>query len=282
MIDLKSLIKAGVYFGHQKSRWCPKMAPYIWGHRSGIHLIDVSKTALNLEKAATFLKTLAEQKKPILWVGTKQAAQQVVYETATKLDMPFIIHRWVGGLVTNFPQVKKSVTKLLHGEDILSKSEDSYYTKKELSRLQKSIYKLNKTIGGIKNLTWPIGAIVIVDAKKEETAIKEAAQSGVPVIALVDTNSDPSFIDYVIPGNDDSPKAIRIILEYLADAVAQGKSRAAQIKIEQEELSAKDKDKDEVIVHALRELETEIEDTEVSKKKPKPVSKKVVKKVEGE
>jgi len=283
MIDLKELIKTGVYFGHQRSRWSPKMAPYIWGHRSGIHLIDVSKTALNLDKAAAFLKGLAEQKKPILWVGTKQAAQLVVTEIATKLEMPFITHRWVGGLITNFPQVKKSVTKYLHNEDILVKSEDYNYTKKELSKLQKNTDKMKKTIGGIRTLTWPIGAIVVVDAKKEETAIREAAQAGVPVVALVDTNSDPSLVTYVIPGNDDSPKSIRIIMEYLANAVAEGKAKAAQNRAEG--LSSKSDEAADVI-HGMKELESEDSQDEAGRKKPRrpvarPVARKVVKKVDA-
>lgn len=274
MVDLKELIKAGVYFGHQKSRWCPKMAPYIWGHRSGIHLIDVSKTALNLDKAAAFLKSLAEQKKPILFVGTKSAAQKIVEETAKSLDMPYIVHRWVGGLLTNYPQVKKSVTKLLHFEDVLSKAEDSYYTKKELSVLQKNSGKLNKLIGGIRKLTWPIGAIVVVDAKKEETAIKEAAQSGIPVVAMVDTNADPSLVNYVIPANDDSPKSIRVIMDYLAKSIQDGKLRAAQIKAEQDEKRA---GKEPELVEALpgmRELEEENEESAGWKngKKAKPVA----------
>lgn len=275
MIDLKDLIKAGVYFGHQKSRWCPKMEPYIWGHRSSIHLIDVSKTAINLDKAAQFLKSIAEQKKPILWVGTKQAAQKIVTDAAIKLEMPYITHRWVGGLITNFPQVKKSVTKLLHYEDILSKSEEFGYTKKEISKLAKSTDKLKKIIGGITKLTWPIGAIVIVDAKKEITAIKEAAQMGVPIVALVDTNSDPSLVNYVIPANDDSPKSIKILIEYLVQAIAEGKSKA---RISNEENQGTSEIEE---VHGINQLEEEVDET-VENKKPKkttkPTAKKTVKK----
>jgi len=277
MIDLKTLIKSGVYFGHQKSRWCPKMEPYIWGHRSGIHLIDVSKTAINLDKAAIFLKSMAEQKKPILWVGTKQAAQQIVSDTAKNLEMPYIAHRWVGGLITNFPQVKKSVTKLLHYEDILAKSDEFGYTKKEISRLGKSAGKLKKIIGGITKLTWPIGALVVVDAKKEITAIREAAQMGVPVVALVDTNSDPSLVDFVIPANDDSPKSIKVIIDYLAEAVAEGKAKAAA-KSSDEQHEAKEIEE----IHGIRALEEEGEESEAKKpaKKPRPVARKTVKKTE--
>jgi len=280
MIDLKELIKAGVYFGHQKSRWCPKMLPYIWGHRSGIHLIDVSKTALNLEKSAEFLKSIAEQGKPILWVGTKHAAQKAVNDIAVSLEMPYITHRWVGGLITNFSQVKKSVTKFLHFEDVLNKSEEFNYTKKELSKLQKSAEKLKRIVGGIKNLTWPIGAIVVVDAKKEETAIKEATQSGVPIVAIVDTNSDPSLINYVIPANDDSPKSIEIILNYLAKTIAQGKEKIKQTKLEEEEKEALETKEG---ISGIQELEQEVETQETGTgwKKPKKVrsvAKKIIKK----
>jgi len=285
MIDLKELIKAGVYFGHQKTRWCPKMAPYIWGHRSGIHLIDVSKTANGLEKAAIFLKSLAEQKKPILWVGTKQAAQTLIADTAKSLDAPYINHRWVGGLLTNYPQVKKSVTKLLHYEDVLVKSTDSHYTKKELNVFHKSVEKLKKTIGGIRKLTWPVGAIIVVDVKKEETAIKEAIQSKIPIIALVDTNADPSGIDFVIPGNDDSPKSIKLILDYLAKAIQEGKENSTKAKVQVVEQVIV---VEEVLVEpiaGMRQLEEETEESGWAKgsKKPKPVAaikKPAVKEVE--
>ena len=282
MIDLKELIKSGVYFGHQKTRWCPKMAPYIWGHKSGIHLIDVSKTAYNLEKASQFLKSLAEQRKSILFVGTKQAAQQIVAYIAKSLEMPYINHRWVGGMLTNYPQVRKSVTKLLHYEDILTKSEESNYTKKELNQLQKSIDKLQKTVGGIRKLSWPIGAVVIVDVKKEDTAVKEANQSGIPIVALVDTNGDPSLIDYVIPANDDSPKSIRLILDYLAKAVQDGKEKAAQIKAAKEEVARAEEALNEPVA-GMRELEEESEESDWGKenKKAKPVIvKKIVKDIE--
>jgi small subunit ribosomal protein S2 len=283
MIDLKELIKSGVHFGHQKTRWNPKMAPFIWGHRCGVHLIDVSKTAQNLEKAAQFLKELASQRKPILWVGTKSAAQKTITELATKLNMPYISHRWVGGMLTNYPQVKKSVTKLLHYEDVLSKTEDYPYTKKEFNQLQKNADKLKKTVGGIRNLSWPIGAVVVVDIRKEDTAVKEASRSGIPIVAMVDTNVDPSLINYIIPANDDSPKSIKLILDYLFKAVEEGKAKAltaaAEEKAAQEEIEAAALE----TLAKIKELEEETEETpgwkSVSKKaKPtKPVYKKVIK-----
>ena len=226
-VDFAELVKAGVHFGHQTSRWCPKMAPYIWGYKNNVHLIDVSKTAFQLEKAAQFLETIAAEGKSILWIGTKKPAQAIIQAMATKLGMPFVNHRWVGGTLSNRPQVRKSVTKLLHFEDVLSKSDQfPLYTKKEFNTITKVAGRLEKNVGGIRNLHWPLGALVVVDVSKERSAIKEAAAMGIPVVAIVDTNGDPSMVSYVIPGNDDAPRAIKVILDFLGDAVEKGKETA--------------------------------------------------------
>lgn len=225
-IDLKKLIQAGVPFGHPTSSWAPKMAPYIWGHKNKVYLIDVSKTAYQMEKAAEFLKSIVMDGKSILWVGTKKPAREIIQQTAESLGAPYVAHRWIGGTLSNFTQVKKSVTKLLHFEDILSKTDHEHYTKKEISTLQKKQYRLKANIGGILNLKWPLGALVIVDARKEQAALKEAAGLGIPVVALVDTNTDPSLVSYVIPANDDAPKSIKIIIDYLAEAVKEAKDKA--------------------------------------------------------
>lgn len=230
MIDFKQLAKAGVHFGHQTSRWNPKMAPYIWGSRSGIHLIDVSKTAQQIEKAAKFLEDVAAQGKQILWVGTKKQAQNAIAQVAP-LKMPHVTHRWIGGTLTNNGQVRKSITRMLHFEDILGKSEQFQYKKKELGTFQKIVDRLQHNVGGIKSLRWPVGAVVLVDVRKEQTALKEAATMGIPVVALVDTNGDPSAVDYVIPANDDSPKSIAIIMDYLIAAAQRGVARAGQQKV---------------------------------------------------
>lgn len=218
----QSLIKSGIHWGHQKSRRNPKMEPYIWGSKNGVSLIDVSKTAHQLNKAAKFLESIAAEGKPILWVGTKKAAQEIVKAAATKLHQPYVTHRWLGGTITNYSQVTKSRTKLGHYEDVLAKAEKfPFYTKKELNVIQKSVERLNKNVGGIRSLTWPVGAIVLVDILKERAALKEAF-GRVPVVALVDTNADPSMVDFVVPGNDDAPRAIKLVIDYLADAVAKG------------------------------------------------------------
>ncbi len=245
MMDFRKLVEAGVHFGHKKSRWHPKMAPYIWGFRNNIHLIDVSKTARQLEQAAQFLESVAAEGKTILWVGTKKAAQKAIAETAGRLGYPYVTHRWIGGTLTNHSQVKKSITKLLHLEDVLKKSDQSHYTKKELVTLQKNADRLNKNVGNIRDFTWPLGAVVLVDVKKEQTTLREATSIAVPVVGLVDTNSDPTFIDYVIPSNDDAPKAISLIINYLADAIERGQQKAAQKQQEEKTEAAATKEKKE-------------------------------------
>lgn len=228
MVDFRKLVEHGVHFGHQTSRWNPRMQPYIWGHRNGIHLIDVSKTAFQLEKAAKFLHDIAAEGKTILLVGTKKAAQNTIENAGKRLNMPFVRSRWVGGTLTNYSQVKKSVTRLLHFEDVLAKSaEQSHYTKKELNTYLKLTQRLEKGVGGIRSLRMPLGAVVIVDVRKESTAVKEAQFAGIPVVAMVDTNCDPSGIDLVIPANDDAPRAIEFVINYLADAIEEGKKKRA-------------------------------------------------------
>lgn len=236
MIEFKDLIKAGVHFGHRTSIWNPLMEPYIWGYKNKVHLIDVSKTAYQLEKAAKFLESVVGEGKTVLWVGTKKAAQETIKEVAERSSMPYVNHRWIGGTLSNYSQVKKSVTKLLHYKDVLTKdSSSAFYTKKELNSFKKVVERLEKNIGGILNLKWPLGAIVLVDLHKEAAALREANAMQIPVIALVDTNCDPTFVDYVIPGNDDAPRSIKLVFEYLEKAVERGLEVAKQ---KREEIAA--------------------------------------------
>ncbi len=226
-VDFKALVKAGVHFGHQTARWCPKMAPYIWGYKNNVHLIDVSKTAAQLEKASKFLEGVVAEGKSILWIGTKKPAQDIIQSVAVSLNMPYVNHRWIGGTLSNYAQVKKSITKLLHYEDIIAKAEKyPHYTKKEFNVFQKMVNRLSKNVGGIRTLQWPVGAVVLVDVTKERSALREAAAVGVPVVALVDTNGDPSLVNYVIPANDDAPRAIKVVIDYLVAAVQKGKETA--------------------------------------------------------
>jgi len=253
MIDFRQLIDAGLHFGHQKSRWCPKMKPFIWGHRGGIHLIDISKTAHAMEKAAAFLESIVARGETVLWVGTKKSAKDVVGIVGRDLKMPYVNYRWVGGTITNFHQVKKAVTKLMHYEDILdraSKADNTMYTKKELGRFQKLSERLERSVGGLKDLKMPIGAVVLFDVKKEQTALLEANGAQIPVVALVDTNADPSGIDFVIPGNDDSTKGIKFVLDYLQAAVKKGLAQKAEVAKQakhEEELKAAAKKQDKVV-----------------------------------
>ncbi len=236
MIDFKKLITAGVHFGHQSSRWSPRMAPYIWGQKGGVHLVDVSKTAVQLEKAAKFLETVAAEGKTILWVGTKKPAQSIILNAATQSHCSYVTHRWIGGTLTNHSQIRKSITKYLHLVDVVKKAgEATHYTKKELNSFQKRIDRLEKNIGGILNLKWPIGAVVVVDVKKEHSVVKEASSIGIPVVGLVDTNSDPVGVTIVIPGNDDAPRSISCVIDYLTVAVQRGVEVAETKRKEEQE-----------------------------------------------
>src|SRR3990167_3842619 len=287
-MNYRTLIEAGVHFGHQKTRWCPLMKPYIWGLKSGIHLIDVSKTLQALEEAGKFLEQIAAEGKQVLFVGTKPAAQKIIEEAAIRAKAPFISYRWVGGLLTNHSQVKKSLVKMLNYEEVLEKAEDFRYTKKELNSFKKIAEKLNKSLKGIRDLSWPVGAVVLVDAKKENTALKEAIQSEVPVVALVDTNTDPSGVDFVIPGNDDSPKSISLIVDYLATFVERGKAASvAKAKKAKEDAEAKKaaakkevKASDEHKIAVKSFVKTEVKVAEVPKKEVAKTVTKVEEKAE--
>jgi small subunit ribosomal protein S2 len=244
MVDIKDLLKAGVHFGHKTSRWSPKMNPFIWGSKNKIHLIDIAKTSFLLERAGNYLKNIASQGKSILFIGTKKAAQKSVLDIATKLKQPYVTNRWIGGTLTNFDQVKKAITRLLHLQDVIKKPTE-HYKKKELSMLQKEVERLEKNIGGILNLGFPPGAIVVVDAKKEASSIREALNANVPVVSMVDTNTDPAGINFVIPSNDDSPRSITFILEYLGAMIEEGqktyeKNKKAA-KVDQKEIAEKAK-----------------------------------------
>lgn len=220
-LDLKQMLEAGVHFGHRTSRWSPKMRPFIWGAKNKVHLIDVAKTAMLLERAGKFLKEVTSNGGKVLFVGTKKAAQDIVLSAATNTGMPYVINRWVGGTLSNYEQVKKAVTRLLHMRDILQKS-TAHFKKKEISMIQKEVARLEKNVGGIVDFDYPPAALVVVDAKKEHSAIKEASCLNIPIIALVDTNTDPDGISHIVPANDDSPKAILFVMQFLEAQIAEG------------------------------------------------------------
>jgi len=233
-LELKKLLDVGLHFGHKTSRWSPKMRPFIWGSRNKVHLVDVSKTAFLLELAAKFAKDMAANGGSFLFVGTKKPAQDLVRKAANDLNMPYVVHRWIGGTLSNFEQVKKAITRLLHFQDVIKKNQNNY-KKKELVMIQKEIERLEKNVGGIINLDYPPAALIVVDGKKEQAAIKEASRLGIPIIALLDTNTDPDGVTHVIPGNDDSPKAIEFVLNFLTSSISAGKAQFDQKKAEQKE-----------------------------------------------
>lgn len=230
-VDIKQLLEAGVHFGHKTSRWHPKMAPYIHSKRQDSHIIDLTKTVEGLNKALPFLTATAAAGKPILFVATKKQTKDLVRKTAEDLHEPYMTERWLGGTLTNVTTVSKQIKKLKDLErNMASGAFEKKYNKLEVQRLQEEIDALNANYSGIKNLSGKPGALFLIDVIGDANAINEAKTLGVPVVALVDTNADPSKIDYVIPGNDDAIKGISLILSYVAQAIQAGKGVSKEEK----------------------------------------------------
>ena len=217
------LLEAGVHFGHQTQRWNPKMKPYIYGARNGIYVFDLRKTSDLLDKAYEVVREFAARNKNILFVGTKKQAAEVVAEEAQRCGAYYINRRWLGGMLTNFDTIRGRVNKLRELEDFLNSGHAEKLPKKEIAQLNRQLAKLSKTLGGIKEMRGLPDLIFVIDQKKDEIAILEAKKLGIPVICLADTNADPSNVDYVIPGNDDAIRSIKLITSKLADAVLEGK-----------------------------------------------------------
>ena len=217
------LLEAGVHFGHQTQRWNPKMKPYIYGARNGIYVFDLRKTSDLLDKAYEVVREFAARNKNILFVGTKKQAAEVVAEEAQRCGAYYINRRWLGGMLTNFDTIRGRVNKLRELEDFLNSGHAEKLPKKEIAQLNRQLAKLSKTLGGIKEMRGLPDLIFVIDQKKDEIAILEAKKLGIPVICLADTNADPSNVDYVIPGNDDAIRSIKLITSKLADAVLAGK-----------------------------------------------------------
>jgi len=256
-VSMKELLEAGCHFGHQTKRWNPKMKPYIFGARNGIYIINLQKSVGMFKNAYDFVADVAAAGKSVLFVGTKKQAREAIYEEANRAEMYYVQNRWLGGMLTNFQTVKTSIERLGKLNEIQNDGTIESYTKKERLKLGKDRDKLEAVIGGISMMNGLPGAIVIVDPKKESIAVKEAQRLNIPIVALVDTNCDPDPIDYVIPGNDDAIRSIRLITSRLADACIEGRKRYTEKRA-----AASDKGNDEVETKAAAVAEAAAGDTE--------------------
>ena len=246
VISMKQLLESGVHFGHQTRRWTPKMAEYIFTERSGIYIIDLQKTVKNLEKAYNFIKELSSEGKSVLFVGTKKQAQDSVKEEALRSGSYFVNARWLGGMLTNFTTIRCRIKRLNQLRSMEADGTFELLPKKEVGKLNLEIEKLEKFLGGIKDMQELPGALFIVDPRKEKIAVAEAKKLGIPIVAIVDTNCDPDDVDYVIPGNDDAIRAVKLISSAIADAIIEG--REGQMGAAAEEENAESEE--EVVVAA--------------------------------
>ena len=224
-ITMKELLEAGVHFGHQTKRWNPKMKPYIFGARNGIYIVDLQKTVRMFRTAYDFIVDTVENGKPLLFVGTKKQARDSIYEESNRCEMFYVHNRWLGGMLTNFQTIRKSIDRLNYLNNIQNDESINLFPKKERLKLLKERMKLDNNLGGIRNMNGLPGAIFVVDPKKEAIAVREGRRLGIPIISIVDTNCDPDEIDYIIPGNDDAIRAIRLITSRVADACIAGRQR---------------------------------------------------------
>jgi len=263
-ISMKLLLEAGVHFGHQTRKWNPKMKPYIFGARNGIYIIDLQHTAELLKEAYSFIVRTVSEGGAVLFVGTKKQAQDSIVEEAERCGMFHVCNRWLGGTLTNFQTIRKSIDRLKELEEMKRDGSIGRYTKKEVLRMEKELAKLERSLGGIKDMDELPSALLIVDTKKERIAINEGKKLGIPIVAVVDSNGDPDDIDYVIPGNDDAIRSIRLLTSIIADACTEGhKEREEKLRAE-EELEIKKEAE-------LEEITEELEPTEEKKEGPEVI-----------
>ena len=220
--NFETLLEAGCHFGHLKRKWNPAMAPYIFMERNGIHIIDLHKTVVKIDEAAEALKAIAKSGRRILFVATKKQAKQVVADKAASVNMPYVTERWAGGMLTNFPTIRKAVKKMANIDKLTNDGTFSNLSKREILQISRQRAKLEKNLGSIADLTKLPAALFVVDVCKEHIAVKEAQRLGIPVFGIVDTNSDPNVVDYIIPANDDANKSIEVILDACCGAIAEG------------------------------------------------------------
>jgi small subunit ribosomal protein S2 len=237
-ITMKDFLEAGVHFGHQTRRWNPKMKEYIYGERNGIYIIDLQKTLKQFKEAAKFVSDLAQEGRSLLFVGTKRQAQEAIAEEAKRCAMFFVNHRWLGGLLTNNATIQKSIQRLRELDEMSQDGRYELLTKKEVQRLERERKHLEQNLAGIKDMPGLPDALFVIDSNKEDIAVKEARKMGIPVVAVVDTNCDPDLVDYVIPGNDDALRAIRLFASRIADAAEEGRRAAEEKQLEAEKIAA--------------------------------------------
>ncbi|MGI6721823.1 MAG: 30S ribosomal protein S2 [Anaerovoracaceae bacterium] len=233
VVSMKQLLEAGVHFGHQTRRWNPKMAPYIFTERNGIYIIDLQKTVGLIDRAYNFMREVSESGKPILFVGTKKQAQAAIHDEALRCDSYYVNQRWLGGMLTNYKTISARIRRLGEIEEMESDGTFEKMTKKEVQNLRHEHDKLEKFLGGIREMHGMPGAMFIVDPKKERIAIREAKILGIPVVGIVDTNCDPDDVDYIIPANDDAIRAVKLIAATMADAVIEGKQGESMAEAEE-------------------------------------------------
>ncbi len=238
VVAMKQLLEAGVHFGHQTRRWDPKMAEYIFQARNGIHIIDLQKTSKKIDEAYDFMRSQAEEGKKVLFVGTKKQAQECMKEAAEKSGMYYVNQRWLGGMLTNFGTIRKRVERLNELETMQEDGTFDVLPKKEVILLKKEMEKLQKNLGGIKDMTEIPGVLFVVDPKKERIAILEARKLNIPVVGLVDTNCNPEDVDYAIPGNDDAIRAVKLIADVMANAIIEGNQGESEAPVAEENFEA--------------------------------------------
>ncbi len=268
-VNMKELLEAGVHFGHQTRRWNPKMKDYIFGQRNGIYIIDLQKTIKIFKEAVEFIADVVEQGKPVLFVGTKKQAQDIIKDYAEKCEACYVNQRWLGGLLTNFGVIRGSADKLIELEEMREDGRWDLLSKKDQSKLDKVYKKLQKNLGGIKNMTELPGVIFVVDSIKEDIAIAEARKLKIPIVAVVDTIGDPDVVDYPIPGNDDALRAIELFTSKISEVVIEAKKNRLE-----KELMEAEKEKEEA---KEAEAEAEAEEAQEAETKEEPEEKKVKK-----
>lgn len=257
-ITMKELLEAGVHFGHQTKRWNPKMKPYIFGARNGIYIVDLQKTVRMFKTAYDFVTDTVANGQSVLFVGTKKQARESIYEEANRCEMFYVHNRWLGGMLTNFQTIKKSIEQLNQLNQIENDGSINLYTKKERLKLGKTRAKLDSNLGGIRLMSKLPGAMFVVDPKNEAIAILEAKRLGIPVVAIVDTNCDPEAIDYIIPGNDDAIRSIRLITSRVAEACIEGQKKAEEKRQADSDKAVDEKSEIEVVSEGMKPGERKV------------------------